>query len=236
MIYGLIFSAGNQKRFELETPKALIPLGSKPLLKHNIEHLYSYCNRIFVVCSDSNKDYFEDYDKIVITSGKGCGDAVLSALDELPLIKGDKCFIQWGDSYCNFEVVKRTFMQGMTSDCVVIPCETVDNPYVQLEQFGDRISVKFSKYDEITNKGFHDLSLFFGDACYIKDCLEEYKRQIFKSGNYIHKHGNEMEFLDLFNEVGMKGTIIPITYHSCFSFNKMSEFKDSTCILNDDTL
>ena len=152
------------------------------------------------------------------------GDTILKFLNRLKT------------SSSNFEVVKTTFMQGITSDCVVMPCETVDNPYVQLEQFGDRISVKFSKYNEPTNKGFHDLSLFFGDACYIRDCLEEYKRQIFKSGNYVHKHGNEMEFLDLFNEVDMKGTIIPITYHSCFSFNKMSEFKHSTCILDDDIL
>lgn len=237
MIYGLILSAGNQSRFEIEKPKALVNIGSKPLVEYSVQYLTPYCDKIYIVCNENNKHYFDKYYTIVISSGKGSGDAVLSALEELPLIEGDKCFIQWGDSYCNFEVVKCTFMQGIYSnDTVFIPCEIVDKPYVQLEQIGNNIEVRFSKFNETITRGYHDLSLFFGSALYIKKCLETYRNMITVDGQYRHKHGNEMEFLDAFNEVGMKGQVIPVIYHRCFSFNRLSELSDYTCNLNENNI
>lgn len=237
MIYGLIISAGKQLRFEFEFPKSLVKIGKKSLLDYNVEHLMPYCDKIFVVCSNENEKYFDKYRKIIINSGNGCGDAVLKALDELFLCNDDKCFIQWGDSYCNFDVVKKTFFNGMyVDDSVIIPCEVCSNPYVKLDQNGDNIEVTFSKYNEITSGGYHDLSLFFGNALYIKNKLQELKNKIFHNNVYIHKHGNEFQFLDVFNETDIKGSIIPIQYHRCFSFNRISEIHDYSCILKDDIL
>ena len=231
MIYGLIFSAGNQKRFELDSPKSLVKIGKKPLLDYNIRNLDPYCNKIFVICNKNNESYFQDYNHISIKSGNGSGDAVLKVLSSLPLFENDKVFIQWGDSYCDPQVVKKTFLNGIFSKNIVIPCETTTNPYVQIiPKNNNSLQIRYLKYKEYTYPGFHDLSLFFSDAIYLRKCLQEYNKKILTNKDIISSHENEFEFLDMFNFVDAKGEIIEIKYHNCFSFNKLSDLEDISCI------
>ena len=110
MIYGLVISAGKQSRFNSEIPKALMPYKGKPLLDYNIEHLKHYCNLVYVVCSHENAHWFSSYDRLIIDSGYGCGDAVVRALKLLPPFDStDMVFIQWGDCLVDSEVYKKCY-------------------------------------------------------------------------------------------------------------------------------
>ena len=117
MIYGLIIAAGKQSRFNSEVPKALVPYKGKPLLETNIERLRKYCNIVYVVCSPENKQWFSKYDKIVIKSGLGCGDAVYNALVSLPPVSiDDSVFIQWGDCAVDPQVYAECLRIAKTDD------------------------------------------------------------------------------------------------------------------------
>lgn len=94
LIYGLIISAGNQSRFKSTTPKALVNLGDFNLLDINISEMKPYVDKIYIVCSYNNEFYFSNYkNRIVIESGKGCGDAVMQALAMLH--KDSYSIIKW---------------------------------------------------------------------------------------------------------------------------------------------
>ena len=71
MTYGLIFAAGKQRRFGVDTPKALTRFGDRTLLDVNMLNLGEYCDKVYVVCSIENEGYFYTYPRIVIRSGKG---------------------------------------------------------------------------------------------------------------------------------------------------------------------
>ena len=78
MIYGLIIAAGKQSRFKSEIPKAVMPISKqKTILDINIATLNTKCDISFVVCGKHNSEYFNQYNNIIIDSGKGCGDAVM---------------------------------------------------------------------------------------------------------------------------------------------------------------
>lgn len=236
MIYGLIFAAGNQRRFETDIPKALTQIDNRTLLDVNMLNLSEYCDKVYVVCSIENERYFYTYPRIVIRSGKGSGDAVLAALSKLDIQKGDHCFIMWGDAYCTPEVIKYTYNnRTLATGALLVPCEVVNEPYVRLEPDVYKMTAKvyFKKHGDEIKPGFHDLSLFYGDCLYIKECLSMMKRIFYntKTDSYVHKHGNELEFLDIFNDASAKCQIISVNSAGSFSFNKMSEIDENTCII-----
>ncbi len=227
MVYGLIISAGNQSRFESAVPKALMKYGNKTLLDENLHNMKQFCDEVFVVCSVTNHDWFTAYPLIIISSGKGCGDAVLQALQTLNIRDGDTVFIQWGDCL-HTPIIYEKVLQSYCGRCV-IPCIEEHTPYVQvLPESDNTVQILFSKYGEKTSHGYHDLSLFYGNAKSILTHLENFARNILVDGKYIHKHGNELQFLDVFNETSLEANIIELIDYKTFSFNTLDEFKQLT--------
>ena len=233
MIYGFIIAAGKQSRFNSDIPKALSVVGDKTLLDINLSRLRRVCDRIFVVCSKENKDYFNgDYEKIVIKSGLGCGDAVLKAIGLLNIDDPkDTCFVQWGDSFVDSKLYKEMISQY--NGKWVIPCELIDNPYVQIVPGDGRIKAVFSKYGEKTDRGLHDLSVFYGSMLKFKNMALLFRYNTFNGKVYNHKHGNEFQFLDIFNDTSL-GAIAYETQYKGYSFNTVDELNDIVRKLGED--
>lgn len=222
MVYGLIFSAGKESRFKSDIPKSLSPYKNTTVLDHNIEVLSKYCDTIFVICSNDNKAFFDRYNTITIDSGFGCGDAVLKALTKIDFTPYDKCFIQWGDCIAQKSVIGQICDMNC-DDRVIIPCTIEDSPYVELTQMEDSISVQFKKYNEPTKRGYHDFGLFYCSPTYLFPYLCYFSTSILLNNAYIHKHDNEMQFLDVFNETDIKGAIVEIEDCKTISFNTIEE-------------
>ena len=221
MIYGFIIAAGNQKRFKSDIPKALYKIAGISLLDRNIENLNQYCDKVFVVVSKLNYNYFKNYNCIIIDSGHGCGDAVFHCLEQLSFNEEDTCFIVWGDSLSSKYTIKHCIENY--SGQVVIPCVYEEDPYVSISQVGDTVSVLFSKYGEKTKNGYHDLSIFYGNCKVLFENLQKHYNIVTSSGDYIHKHGNEMQFLDIFNDLKVPAKIIT-EYVKSLSFNTLEEY------------
>ena len=164
MVYGFIIAAGNQTRFNSDIPKSLSKIGNTTCLDINIKNMSKFCDNIYVVCSEDKVEYFNDYNHIAIKSGLGCGDAILKALEKFPGVEHERCFIQWGDSISDISIYK-AIKNGLCrwSD-IVVACRYEKNPYVRLNiDNSDKIDkVEFSKFDEVTGAGLHDLSIFYG--------------------------------------------------------------------------
>ena len=229
MVYGLIIAAGKQSRFDCDTPKALMLYGESTLLDMNIENMKSTCDEVFVVTSTENTSWFTgNYKKLVIDSGRGCGDAVMRALNLLDFNEDDTVFIQWGDCLHTKHIYQDLRKEYDKHNKWLIPCVKEDSPYVQIIPCEDsKIHVIFSKYDESVTPGYHDLSLFYGNAMELQKQLIEFAKQIQSTENsncYKHKHGNEMQFLDVFNETELCGVIIEFNSYDIFAFNTLDEF------------
>lgn len=226
MIYGLIISAGNQTRFGMKTPKSLMKVGDKCLLDINMEAMRKHCDKVYVVCSVTNQLYFNGYDKIVVPSGLGSGDAIYRALNVLEIKDDDTCFIQWGDSLQLNMNIYSELMNNYTGT-VLIPCIFEKRPYVKLEQMGDgRVKVNFTKYGDYTDNGYHDLSLFYGNAKNLLYHMGIFKLKFFSDQDSIYKHRhNEFEFLDLFNDTEIKATILKLNSeaYKSWSFNTLED-------------
>ncbi len=228
---GLIISAGKQTRFGSEIPKALMEFDGKPIAKRSIEILEKFCDEVYVVTSFDNNSYFIDkgiHQTMPIESGLGCGDAVYKAVHTL--LKSKKNFqviICWGDTILDeFVIGKSLQIFDLQFNCNVMPCETIESPYVQISEIGNGyLDVKYSKYNEKTTKGYHDLSLFFLDAVELDQACEKFREMHFVGERYVHEHGNEFTFLDLFKEKLLKCKIVPIESTTSKSFNTLEEFK-----------
>ena len=194
-------------------------VGNKTLLDMNIEVMSKFCDKVFVIVSTNNHRLFSKYPRIAIKSGFGCGDAVLQGLKNLSYKQGDKCFICWGDSYNTKEVYNSIPLE---SNCA-IPCVKEDAPYVQIREDG---RVLFSKYGDGITPGYHDLSLFYFDIYYLNKYLVEFRKKFWYNNQYNHRHNNEMQFLDVFNDTGAKYEIIPIDNYRAFCFNTVEEFNN----------
>ncbi len=223
MIYGLIICAGKQSRFKTDLPKALVDIKGETLLDRNIRVMYPFCDEIYTVCSVENAHYFKQVEKIVIDSGKGSGDAVWQALERLNIKKGDTCFIIWGDSMQQpliFEKLKKEY-----NGIALIPTVYEERPYVQIiPTENNRVEVRFSKFNETITSGYHDLSIFYCNAYDLLEALRTLRSMIIDSeGKYVHKHGNEMDFLDAFNETGLRANICVLENYNDFSFNTLEE-------------
>lgn len=227
MTYGFIFCAGNETRFDGDKPKSLSVINCECLLDNNIILLSNYCNKVFVVCSNTNNHHFDGYDKIVIDSGKGCGDAVLKALGQFVFLPYDRCIILWGDCILQESVIKQMMLNSDIKNHVTIPCHYEEKPYVRLtysNQDCSTIKVEFGKYNEVCGPGFHDYGLFLSYANYLKYHLNLFCLEIIdENGDYKHKHGNEMQFLDVFNETEIQAKLIEIQDVKPLSFNTKEE-------------
>lgn len=226
MVYGLIICAGKQSRFKSETPKALVDVNGKTLLERNMSALEKFCDRVFVVCSFENEAHFKLDNKIVIESGKGSGDAVWKALERLDVKKDDTCFVMWGDSMqseATFSALKENYA-GTT----LIPCQIEEKPYVQITKNGKGgVNVLFSKFGDKITRGFHDLSVFYCNAVDLLKGMRAFRRKFLdESGNYVHKHNNEMEFLDVFNDTDIKADILEFKDGQDFSFNTIEQLEE----------
>ncbi len=225
MVCGLIVSAGKQSRFHSDIPKALAKIDGQSLWERNIAAMNSVCDKVFTVCSFDNQHYFDTKDKIVINSGKGSGDAVWQALEKIDCNKYDSCFIMWGDTLHSQDI----FLQLSKSYCgvTIVPCVYEQKPYVQVLQSGERkLSVKFSKFNEDICAGFHDLSLFYAPTQVLLEKLRQFRRRLLQeNGTYSHKHGNEMEFMDVFNETDIEAVILECKDYKDFSFNTLDELQ-----------
>lgn len=230
MKFGIILSAGNQTRFKSATPKALVNVNGKILLEENILWMSKYCDHIFTICSSQNEHFFEKYNHIAISSGKGSGDAVLKALLEIKQKYGfssnDTCFILWGDCLIEDLIYKKVVENYKKVG--IVPCVFEEKPYVQIFQKQDnKIDVLFSKFGENASSGFHDLSIFYFNCEEILKYLLDFQNKIIgRDGNYVHKHGNEMEFLDVFNETDIKAQILEIKNYQDMSFNTIEQLKN----------
>lgn len=230
MTRGFIICAGRQSRFKSDVPKALVNVNGKTLLSRNIQAM-ACCDEIYVVCSRENRDAFTEdklgrAKKIVITSGFGSGDAVWQALREMPSGGDDNCFVLWGDSLQRartFEFLLENY-RGVS----LIPCVMEDNPYVCVRDNGNGgVKVLFSKFGEGVSRGYHDLSVFCCDMADIRRNLDLFHDKIFGAdGKYHHKHGDEMEFLDVFNETDIKARIVDMGNYEEFAFNTVEQLEN----------
>jgi hypothetical protein len=232
MTYGFIIAAGNQSRFHSELPKALVPVGNSniPLLYFNVKMMREYCDKVFVVCSITNRPYFDDYnnsgygvvDLIEIESGIGCGDAVYKALNHIPFYNDfDRCYIQWGDSI----QLKDTFdklSSYATYRSVLLPCTIEDFPYVQIVPTASSVKVRFSKLGDKTERGYHDLSLFLCNCVDLKENMRDIVNQYYNGTNYDLRN-NEFSFLDVFNYSYITAEIVDVGGVPANSFNSIED-------------
>ena len=232
--FGFIIAAGNQTRYKITTPKALLKLSDgRCILDINYKALKSICDVVFVVCSNNNHTWFDDskYNKIIVESGLGSGDAILSTFIKLfsnPSNCHDSCLIIWGDAIINDQLLRYTVDNANMYDSCTIPCLYEDNPYVQiLATESGKTQVKFSKFNDEISNGYHDMSVFFGQVNNIYDGMKKFYTLFYSCSEhrYHHPHGCEYEFLDTFNDVdGFTANIIPIDSSiRSYSFNTIDE-------------
>lgn len=242
MVYGFIVCAGNQSRFKSDTPKALVDIKGKTLLNRNIAAMSPYCDRIFVVCSILNESKFIEKtflpgEKMVIESGKGSGDAVWQALENLNIKEGDTCYVQWGDSMQRgniYQLLKDSY-KGKT----LIPCTLEENPdYEVFPDGAGGVRVNFSEFNEPVNKpGYQGFSLYYCDAYTLKFCLREFHNAIMtEDEEYNHKHDNEMVFLDVFNETKLPAEVLEVRGYKEFYFKTLEQLEEGIQQLKDEDL
>ena len=234
MIYGFIIAAGKQTRFNSSTPKALALYKDKPILDYNIDLMKKYCNKIYVVCSEDKKKYFElhninkKYELVVIKENLGCGDTITKALDICkPSTHDFKCIIQWGDCI-QTESVYKSIDFNDSSNRIQIPCYKEFGPYVNIEVDTDFNikEVQFSKFEEVKDKtfGFHDCCLFYGNYYTIYNYCLDFMTMFRDKNNYKDfGHGNEFNFLDIFNKLHARGFIKEVNGDLPKSFNTIYE-------------
>lgn len=226
---GFVFSAGNEKRFDGAKPKALQDIHGETLLKHNVDILRDYCDDVIVVTNHINEPLFSGYNHIPIKSGQGCGDAVLKAM-KLYDVGYDRVIIQWGDCYLFDDVIKKAIEPQNSCYDLVIPCKYERKPYVRLSFNNNRIKVEFSKYGEVKgNGGYHDFGVFCGKFYKILSYLDEFATCHKCGGTYKHKHGDELQFLDVVNETRISTQLLliddvnPISFNTKKELNKINE-------------
>ena len=225
MIYGLIICAGKQTRYACSVPKSLAMLDdTTTILDINIKNMSKYSDVVYIVCSNENSKYFSNYNNlIVIESGYGSGDAILKVFNKLDIKDGDTCFIQWGDSLQKDTSVFNKLLNNYNG-ISLIPCTFEDKPYVQVIQIDNKVKVLFSKFNEQVSSGYHDLSIFYCNANDLLKYLNEWRDNNFIDGHYCHKHSNEFEFLDVFNDTDIRATVLNIENYNDFSFNTVEQF------------
>lgn len=230
MNIGLIIAAGKQSRFKQQLPKCLASINGTCILDTTIASMKQFFDDVIVVCSKENEHYFKNYKYISINSGLGSGDAILKAIQHLLLkhtiTKNDNVVIQWGDALVDIRLYHKLMLSNPNNECI-IPCTIEDNPYVQLVDINGKVSVKFSKYNDKITSGYHDMCVFYSNILYLFNYLSEFYNKYFTVDYYNHSHGNEFEFLDVFNDTDCKATILEVdNSYTTLSFNTIEELNN----------
>ena len=234
MRVGFILAAGKQSRFDSQIPKALSRYNGSSILDININIMKLYCDDVYIVCSDTNKEYFNKYKTIITKKNLGCGDTVTKAIDyyinKYKPSNDTECIIQWGDSIQTQDVYKSLDFVDKSDFMIQVPCYKEKFPYVNLkldENHSNHIEkVLFSKFGEVDNSeyGWHDCSLFYGNMYYIYNaCIRFLNYFKEKDGYKDIGHGNEFNFLDIFNETMVRGFGKFVYKGFPISFNTINE-------------
>ena len=227
MRYGFILAAGKQTRFKSSLPKALVEIDGKCLLDTNIDLLKRVCDKVYVVCSHNNKEFFDPnkYQLIEVESGFGSGDALYKATKDLYFAMYDEVIVCWGDVLLNDRIVDK--LTKLTKSAL-IPCIWEEKPYVRFEfdrLKGDLCNVKvyYSKYGAEVRPGYHDMSIFKFDAVRLKKALHRYISEYVNPDNSYNANNNEFELLEVFNK-GMRGEPLVLPEEDATkSFNTLEE-------------
>ena len=225
-----IIAAGKQSRFKSDTPKGLMVYkNGKTVLDINLENSLEFSDNAVIVTSYENYGVYNDYvsahgynlsevSVIKIKENHGSGHTVMQAIAE----ENSNIFIMWGDSIQQDPYLFQTCMERFNG-YLVVPCRFEENPYtdISVSLNFDVVDCKFRKFNEVKGKfGYHDLSLFYGDAEFVRDAL----RLLAHDSDRISMHGNEMEFLDILNVV-KNIKVIPYSSTAIKSFNTVEEFE-----------
>jgi bifunctional N-acetylglucosamine-1-phosphate-uridyltransferase/glucosamine-1-phosphate-acetyltransferase GlmU-like protein len=233
----LIIAAGNSKRMG-SLPKSVSLVNGKPNLYNTVELAKKYFDTIYIFSNEETKPLFKEViypfkkkcDIIPIKSGKGCGDAVLTALEVLggEEYRG-KSVVCWGDVYFETDEIFAELKDMENTDApLLIPAKYEDDPYVwfYLKEDGAKIiSSNFKKRGEVSPTGHHDQSIFLIDNVKMYKTLKDIKKVLSKNDTYLH---GEMIFLDSVNYLNNieDHAMIYETKHPTKGYNTQSELDD----------
>ena len=173
-----------------------------------------------MILNDGNQIPVVGFGVFMISNNGATYDAVLQALQKLlsRLKLSDTVLIQWGDAYNELNVYFDA-IHRFTGE-VVVPVQWEENPYVRIVEGPYTIKAEFSKYGEVDGPGYHDMSVFYGFAY---PMLEALQKCMLEKLNYS-KHGNELQFLDIFNCTDIEAVICDEEDAQSFSFNTLEEY------------
>lgn len=207
---GMVLSAGKQTRFGSQLPKALMKYNTTDtVLDINIKTMSKFCDIIYIIINKENdnslykpiKEKYNNIQLVSINSGLGDGHAVLESLKSIKYNLRDKIYLIWGDSIQDDE---RLFVatENAYNNMFTLPLRYEKEPYVQfVVEYGLVRKVKFRKYEETTEEGYHDYSLFLFNPNVMREVLELHHKKYWKEEEqkYINRN-NELVFLDIINE------------------------------------
>ena len=238
----IIIAAGEGSRMGY-LPKAISLINGKPNLYNTVEKAYQYFDSIYI-CSLKKYETlyteivenFSDKCKVVtITSGWGCGDAVLEALHVIANV-GETPIVMWGDLYVEDGLIFKELLDKKIDDnsAMIMPVVMEPNPYVWIEKhsFSNKIRrARFSKRGETISAGHHDQSMFKIDFTCVWDALTEMKNVLWKYDTYMPD--GQLEFMDILHYLFNTG--VPATFYETefktYSYNTHDELKNINEIL-----
>lgn len=210
-----IIAAGNSKRMG-GIPKALSFVNDIPNLENTLVKATEskVFDKIVVV---SNKTHYKDFVFIIdkckkkynidnitcvwIESGRGCGHAVMEAMNTLIPLQLSELTLCWGDVYFkDSSIFNEIIKQDLIYTEFIMPVVYENNPYVWIEPISvNNLKLKwvnFSKRGEISECGYHDKSLFRFNFMTIYNSLKTMHNVLDKNGVYYNEN-KEMVFLDV---------------------------------------
>lgn len=244
----LIIAAGNGSRMGGSLPKALVPITDEPNLTTTLKQIGNKFNRVFVVTNITIKKVWEEYFSnlkqtypslaenvinIPITSGRGDGHAVMSAISSINSLNtapiATEIAVVWGDVFFpNEEIIDELFEHPLYGKSGIVPVVMEQNPYVTIKtDFNNVIThADFSKLGETNAVGYHDQSIFRFNTHRLMSALTTVHLVLNKGGKYITMNG-EMSLLYSFNYLYATGNGMHAqeTKFPTMSFNTIEEVK-----------
>lgn len=233
----LIIAAGEATRMG-SFPKAISLIKGKPNLYNTVEKAYEYFDKIYVFSLDKYVSLYEEViepfaDKCQvrwITSGKGCGDAVLMALKSIETFQLENLVVMWGDVYIVDKKIFEELLDKPMVSSMLFPVVLEKNPYVWFKHQGNSdiilaTTAMFSKREETVNQGYHDQSIFRINTNHVTDALVTMKNVLWKNDNYMN---GELQFLDIVHYLFNTRGIVQMyeTEYVTMSYNTHGELLD----------
>jgi len=246
----VIVAAGNSTRMG-QLPKAASLINGVPNLYNLVRGCKPYFDKIYVASNEQNKELYEeilkDFDDISIVipieSGRGCGDAILTILEDIRFNLNDDCVFCWGDTFfTKFEIFSE-LINFKSEAPLIIPSRYEQNPYAWFDiceldlNKNNHISktikkVNFKKRGDSSFKNLelHDQSLFKLNAQDMRMYLGEIKKVTWNGDRYLN---NEMIFLDCVSYLYNcnNPAIAYKTEYDSFSYNTVQELDNINAIL-----